>query len=369
MGQRQLIEIARAFDRRCRLLILDEPTAALSSRETDLLFTNIHRLRAEGVGILYVTHRLGELPRIADRVSVLRDGRCVAEYAGGDVPHDRVIRDMTGAAVPLGPSSGGGAPGPMMLLVEGLGRGDRLRDASFGVRAGEIVGLAGLVGAGRTELLRAIFGADRPDRGTVSVAGSTPWRPESPGKSVAAGIGMLPEDRRHDGLLLPQSVRVNATLATIPRHARLGWLDRSGEKGAAESLRARLDVRCTGIEQPIARLSGGNQQKVVLGRWLDAGCRVLLCDEPTRGVDAAAKATIHAQLRDFAAEGNAVLLASGELPELRAVCDRVLVMAAGRVVAEFGRQWTDEAITTAAFTGGESGTLLDQPPRCEGRER
>lgn len=349
VGKRQLVEIARALDRRCRVLILDEPTAALSARESDLLFDHVRRLVSEGVSVVYVTHRLDELPRIASRVSVLRDGRFVAEHLGGNVAPGRLIEEMSGRASPQGSAAASAPAGDVVLAVAGLERGARVRKVSLVVRSGEVLGLAGLVGAGRTELLRTIFGADPAAAGTVRVGDGRAGLLRSPRQAVAAGIGMLPEDRRHDGLLLGQSMRVNALLLPGQPRARSGWIDRPAERRAAEAIRTGMEVDCTSIEQPVGQLSGGNQQKVVLGRWLAAGCRVLLCDEPTRGVDAAVKGTIHRLLREFVNRGGGVLLASGELAELRAICDRVLVMAAGRIVAEFPRGWSDEAVTAAAF--------------------
>ena len=349
VGQRQLIEIARALDRRLRVLILDEPTAALSARESDLLFEHVRRLGREGVAVVYVTHRLDELPRIASRVSVLRDGRFVAEHLGGNVAPERLIEEMSGRPSPQGSAAASPPTGDIVLAVAGLERGSRVRNVSLDVHAGEVVGLAGLVGAGRTELLRAIFGADPAAAGSVQIGAGHARRFHSPRAAVAAGIGMLPEDRRHDGLLLGQSMRVNALLLPGQPRARGGWIDWAAEREAAEEIRTRVEVDCTSVEQPVGELSGGNQQKVVLGRWLAAGCRVLLCDEPTRGVDAAAKGTIHRLLREFVDRGGGVLLASGELAELRAVCDRVLVMAEGRIVAEFQHGWSDAAVTAAAF--------------------
>ena len=349
VGKRQLVEIARALDRRCRVLILDEPTAALSARESDLLFDHVRRLVSEGVSVVYVTHRLDELPRIASRVSVLRDGRFVAEHLGGNVAPERLIEEMSGRSAPQGSAAESPPTGEVVLAVTGLERGARVRNVSLEVRRGEVVGLAGLVGAGRTELLRTIFGADPASAGSVRVGDGRAGLLRSPRQAVAAGIGMLPEDRRHDGLLLGQSMRVNALLLPGQPRARSGWIDRAAERRAAEAIRTGMEVDCTSIEQPVGQLSGGNQQKVVLGRWLAAGCRVLLCDEPTRGVDAAAKGTIHRLLREFVNRGGGVLLASGELAELRAICDRVFVMAAGRIVAEFPRGWSDEAVTAAAF--------------------
>lgn len=349
VGKRQLVEIARALDRQCRVLILDEPTAALSARESDLLFDHVRRLVGEGVSVVYVTHRLDELPRIASRVSVLRDGRFVAEHLGGNVAPERLIEEMSGRALPQGSAAASSRPGHAVLAVTGLECGARVKNVSLEVRSNEVVGLAGLVGAGRTELLRTIFGADPASAGSVRVGDGRPGLLRSPRQAVAAGIGMLPEDRRHDGLLLGQSMRVNALLLPGHPRARGGWIDQPAERRAAEEIRTRMEVECASIEQPIGQLSGGNQQKVVLGRWLAAGCRVLLCDEPTRGVDAAAKETIHRLLREFVNRGGGVLLASGDLAELRAVCDRVLVMAGGRIVAEFPRGWSDEAVTAAAF--------------------
>jgi ribose transport system ATP-binding protein len=349
VGHRQLVEIARALDRRCRVLILDEPTAALSARESDLLFDHVRRLVAEGVSVVYVTHRLDELPRIADRISVLRDGRFVAEHLGGAVPPEQLIEEMSGRSAPQGSAAASPPTGEVVLAVTGLERGARVRSVSLEIRSGEVVGLAGLVGAGRTELLRTIFGADPAVAGSVRVGDGRAGLSRSPRQAVAAGIGMLPEDRRHDGLLLGQPIRVNALLLPSQPPARRGWIDRAAEREAAEAIRTAMEVDCTSIEQPVGQLSGGNQQKVVLGRWLAAGCRVLLCDEPTRGVDAAAKGTIHRLLRAFVGRGGGVLLASGELAELRSLCDRVLVMAGGSIVAEFSRGWSDEEVTAAAF--------------------
>lgn len=358
VGQRQLVEIARALDRRCRVLILDEPTAALSARESDLLFDHVRRLVGEGVSVVYVTHRLDELPRIADRISVLRDGRFVAEHHGGNVAPERLIEEMSGRAMLPGSAAASPSTGEVVLGVKGLTRGARVRSVSLEVRRGEVVGLAGLVGAGRTELLRTIFGADPAVAGSVRVGDGRAGLFRAPRQAVAAGIGMLPEDRRHDGLLLGQPMRVNALLLPSQPRARRGWIDRAAEREAAEAIRTAMEIDATSIEQPVGQLSGGNQQKVVLGRWLAAGCRVLLCDEPTRGVDAAAKATIHRLLRAFVGGGGGVLVASGELAELRSLCDRVLVMAGGSIVAEFQRGWSDEAVTAAAFHGAAPTSAL-----------
>jgi len=354
VGQQQLVEIAGALAQNCRVLILDEPTAALTDPEIDRLFANIRKLQAEGVGVIYISHRMDEIRRIANRTTVLRDGRRIATHIATEVTPAELVREMVGHDLPERKGAADRQARDVALRVRGLCAGDRVQDVSFQVRSGEILGLAGLIGAGRTETLRAIFGADPKDAGEIFVAGGAqPVTIREPADAVRAGIGMVPEDRKLDGLLLAQSIRVNTTLATLGRHVHAGgWLDFRKENQTADSLRARLALRCSSVEQTVSELSGGNQQKVVVGRWLARDCRVLLFDEPTRGIDVAAKDMIYQLLRDLAGEGKAVVMVSSELTELMALCDRILVMSAGRVVAEFlPGQWTQEAITHAAFSG------------------
>lgn len=354
VGQQQLVEVAGALAQNCRLLILDEPTAALTDPETDRLFDNIRRLQADGVGIIYISHRMDEIRRIANRVTVLRDGRRVATHEAAEVTPASMVREMVGHDLPERKAAADRAAGEPALRVDRLRAGDRVRDVSFQARRGEILGLAGLIGSGRTETLRAIFGADKKDGGEVFLGSATqPVIIREPADAVRAGIGMVPEDRKQDGLLLTQSIRVNTTLATLPRHTRRGgWLDTKAETETTSSLCQRLDVRCASLEQAVSELSGGNQQKVVIGRWLARDCSVLLFDEPTRGIDVAAKDMVYQLLRDLAADGKAVVFVSSELTELMAVCDRMLVMSAGRIAAEFlPGEWTQEKITHAAFSG------------------
>lgn len=356
VGEQQLVEIAAALARTCRLLILDEPTAALTDPEIAGLFENIRRLQRDGVGVLYISHRMDEIRRIADRVTVMRDGRRIAVHSAADVSPAQLIREMSGHELPPRAASEGAKAGGPALRVADLRAGKRVRGVSLTVRRGEVVGLAGLVGAGRTETLRAIVGADRARAGSVRVGDGRPRRFRRPAEAVAAGLGLVPEDRQRDGLLLPQPVRVNATLATLAHHARRGWIGRRAEAAAAAAVCDRLAVQRASIEQPVAELSGGNQQKVVLARWLARDCAVLLCDEPTRGVDAAAKDAIHALLRALAGTGKGVLVVSSELPELMALCDRIVVLSLGRVTGEFrAGEWTQEGINAAAFGGHHAG--------------
>ncbi len=355
VGQQQLVEIAGALERNCRLLILDEPTAALTDPEIDTLFENIRKLQARGVGIIYISHRMDEIRRIAGRVTVLRDGRRVATHPALEVGNQQLVREMVGHDLPeRGSGAGGRSAGRRALRVSGLRAGARVRGVDFSVNTGEILGLAGLIGAGRTETLRAIFGADPKEAGEIYLGDDpNPVVIRRPADAVRLGIGMAPEDRKQDALLLPQSVRFNATLATLPRHSRRGgWTHQAAESAATEEIRARLGVRCASLEQAVGELSGGNQQKIVIGRWLLRDCRVLLFDEPTRGIDVAAKDTIYQVLRDLAAAGKAVVFVSSELAELMAVCDRIAVMSAGRIAAEFlPGEWSQEKITQAAFSG------------------
>ncbi len=352
VGQQQLVEIAGALSQNCRLLILDEPTAALTDPEIEQLFGNIRQLQNEGVGIIYISHRMDEIRRIADRITVMRDGRAVATHQGNNVTPVGLVREMVGHDLPERKNVVERPVGEVALRVRNLHAGDQVRDVSFEVRRGEILGLAGLIGSGRTETLRAIFGADAKDSGEILV-GEQPVIIRQPADALRAGIGLVPEDRKQDGLLLPQSIRVNTTLSTIHQHANaVGWLNARAETKTTEAFCGRLQVQCSSNEQAIGELSGGNQQKVVIARWLARDCRILLFDEPTRGIDMAAKHTIYQLLRDLAGEGKAVLVVSSDLVELMSLCDRLLVMSQGCITAEFAPdEWTQEKITRAAFSG------------------
>jgi ribose transport system ATP-binding protein len=357
VGHQQLVEIAAALARPCRVLVLDEPTAALTDPEVALLFTQLRRLRASGTAIIYVSHRLEEIREIGDRITVLRDGRVVATQPAAETSIDDLVHLMAGDRAPDAQGPGAHARGEAALRVSGLTRGTRVRNVSFEVAAGEILGLAGLVGSGRTETLRAVFGADLPDAGAVMRGGSTPLAIRRPSDAVRAGIGMLPEDRKSQAILHSQPVRANMTLAALRTCTRAGWwIDRASETRAAEGLRVRLDVRARSLDQPAGELSGGNQQKVVMGRWLLRDCDVLLFDEPTRGIDVASRAAVHGLLHELAARGKALVVVSSDLPELMALCDRIAVLSAGRLVATFARaEYTQERIMAAAFSGYAAG--------------
>ena len=317
------------------MLILDEPTAALTDPEIEQLFKNIRRLQSDGVGIIYVSHRMDEIRRIADRITVMRDGRAVMTCNAGEATPAELVRNMTGHDLPERKAAGQRGAGKVALRVRNLRAGERVRDVSFEARDGEILGIAGLVGSGRTETLRAIFGADPKDGGEIFI-GDKGVVIKKPADALRAGIGLVPEDRKRDGLLLPQSIRVNTTLNTLSRHTRFGnWLDTDSETKTTGTFRDRLNVACVSTEQAVGELSGGNQQKVVIARWLARDCQILMFDEPTRGIDVAAKDAICQLLRDLAAESKAIVVVSSELVELMALCDRIIVLSQGRITGEF----------------------------------
>lgn len=354
IGQQQMIEIAAGLSQRCSLLILDEPTAALMDAEIEHLFAQIKRLKAAGTSILYISHRLEEIQRISDRVSVLRDGQMIASRPTREISLDEIVRLMVGRELEQLGERRPAAPGPVALRVAGLSRKPVVKDVSFEVRRGEILGFAGLMGSGRTETMRAVFGADASDAGQVYIGGGTrPARLRSPKEAIAQGLALLTEDRKGQGLLLPWSIRANLSLLCLPEISGLGgWIRRAAEHDQAGRWARALGVRCHSLEQRVAELSGGNQQKVVIAKWLARNCDVLIFDEPTRGIDVGARRDIYRLITDLADQGKAIILVSSDLRELLALCDRIAVMSAGRIAATFDRgSWSQDQIMTAALSG------------------
>ncbi len=350
IAEQQLVELARALARDARLIALDEPTAALSHLETARLFEQVRRLCARGIAVIFVSHRLEEVRRIADEVTVLRDGRRVFSGPAGGLDDAAIIRHMVGRDVEYARLPSAAPPsGAPLLEATGLGNGRSFADVSLSVRRGEIVGLAGLVGAGRTEVARCIAGADPHDAGTMTLGGA-PYRPRSPRDAIARGVVYLPEDRKTQGLVLGMSVRENATLATLQEFSAWGVVRPRAEREAAARQTRAVELRPPDIEREAGTLSGGNQQKVVLAKWLLADADLLIFDEPTRGVDVAAKAELHHLIRRLADAGKAILVISSELPEILALADRIVVMREGRVAGELpGSGATAEAVLALAL--------------------
>ena len=337
VGQQQLLQIAAAIGQGARLIVFDEPTSSLSQHEADRLYGLIARLRERGVTCIYVSHRLEEIFRLCDTITVLRDGRHVATRPIDGVDRAALVEMMIGRRLDeYFPSHVKGEPGDEMLRVERLSSPAGFTDVSFTLRAGEVLGFAGLVGAGRSEVARAVFGLDPAVRGTIVVRGQ-PMRIDSAGRAIQVGIGLVPEDRKRQGLVLSMNVLDNATLSILPLLARLGFITPRNEQLAAKPYFDRLRLKAPRFETPAAALSGGNQQKVVLTKWLAARCPILILDEPTRGVDVGAKAEIHALIDELAAGSNAIILISSEMPEILNLSTRILVFRAGRIAGELPR--------------------------------
>ncbi len=362
VGQQQMVEIAKALSLNARVLILDEPTSALSDRETATLFSLIHRLREQGVGIVYISHRMEEVFQVSDRITVLRDGEWVGTVPTAQAARDELIRMMVGRPLTsfFAEDERTTPDERVILSVENLslaagveGRRTRMQNVSFEVRAGEILGLAGLLGSGRTEVLEALFGAygDRT-QGCIQIEGR-PVVIRSPLDAIRHGMALVTEDRKASGLVLQLSLRENMSLPSLRRLTRWGMVDGARERRLVDEFIERLSIRTPSREQRVANLSGGTQQKVILGKWLAMTPRILLLDEPTRGIDVGAKAEIYHLLRELSLRRVAVVMASSELPELLELCHRILVMREGRAAALFAREnATQEKILHAAAPGG-----------------
>ena len=337
IAARQMVEIARALSYGARVLVMDEPTSALTERDAERLFALIRELRAQGTGVFYVTHRIEELFALADEISVLRDGRRVGTESPGNLSRERLIRMMVGRELAAPPPSPPAVPGPVLLAARGLGGAGRFSDVSFDLHEGEILGVAGLVGSGRSELARALFGLEPADVGEIRLAGEA-VRIAAPPAAIGRGVGFVTEDRKESGCFPGLSVLENLEIVALARDFSRGGLVRGGAaRRACEAMVSALRVKTPGLGERIDNLSGGNQQKVLLGRWLLTRPRILILDEPTRGVDVGAKAEIHQLIARLTAEGTAVLMISSEMPELLALSHRVMVMRAGRVAGVLER--------------------------------
>jgi rhamnose transport system ATP-binding protein len=350
VADQQLVEIAKALSLNARVLVMDEPTAALSAREVEKLFTITRQLRQRGVAILFVSHRLEEVFALSDRITIMRDGAHVITAPTSTFTSDDIIRHMVGRELTALFPKGEAEIGEVILDVQNLTREGVFRDISFQLRRGEILGFAGLVGAGRTEVARVLFGIDRADAGEIRID-NKPVQISSPNTAMRHGLAYVPEDRRQQGLVMDFSISANMTLPILQQFSRLGIVKRSSEREIATDYSQQLQVRSAGIQQPVKALSGGNQQKVVLAKWLITKPSILILDEPTRGVDVGAKAEVHRIISDLASKGLAIILISSELPEVLAMSDRVLVMHEGRLTGVFDRAEANQENVMFAATG------------------
>ena len=348
VARQQLVEIAKALSYNARVLVMDEPTSALNDIEVEHLFSVIEDLKSHGVGIVYITHKMDEVKRIADRVTVMRDGQYIETLPAADTPMSTIIQLMVGRELADQHRATGSGTSEEVLRVTGLNRGKAIRNVSLSLHKGEILGIAGLMGAGRTEIARAIFGADPLESGEIEVHGK-PRKITCPADAVANGIAYLSEDRKHFGLVTGMSVRDNVTMASWSRFMQGGFMQDAALGKVAEEFVRKLKVKTPHIHQETRLLSGGNQQKVVIAKWLLRDCDILIFDEPTRGIDVGAKAEIYRLLEDLAAQGKAIIVISSELPEVLRLSHRIAVMCEGRITGELdGKTATQEDIMTLA---------------------
>lgn len=353
IGQQQMIEIAKALSKNAEVLIMDEPTAALTDREIESLFKIMNQLRIDGVGIVYISHRMEEIFRMCDEISVLRDGSFLGTEQTASTTVEHIVRLMVGREIGDHYPKRSTVIGEERLRVNGLSDGKKLNDISFSVRAGEIVGVAGLMGAGRTEIMRLLFGADKKKKGQIWLD-CTEVRISDPSSAIQAGIVFVTEDRKHQGLILDMSVRENLSLTNYSFTAGKGIISRGKEEQLSEQMIKRFNIRTRDAEQTVKSLSGGNQQKIAIGKWLGRLPKVFIMDEPTRGVDVGAKKEIYSMMNELSEQGVAIIMVSSDLPEVLGVSDRVIVVHEGRIAAELGKtQMNQEAIMYAA-TGGSS---------------
>lgn len=349
ISRQQTVQIASALARGAKILIFDEPTSSLSHAESERLFDVIEHLKQDGVTCIYVSHRLNEVFRLCDTITVLKDGKLVTTRPSKEFTEESLVQSMIGRDLDLATRSQAN-PGTVSLKVEGLSSAGKFSDVSFSVREGEIVGISGLVGSGRTEVLESIFGLDPNVTGRIDVTGQ-PVHIRDPRMALRLGLGLVPEDRKRHGLVLSMKVRENMTLTILRRLAAFGFVRQGLERKQAKVYFDRLNVRAPSLESATSGLSGGNQQKLVIAKWVAADCKVLMVDEPTRGVDVGAKQEIHDILREMAKEGRAVLVVSSELPEMLALATRILVMRGGKIVGEVSRDDADEEKLIRLMTG------------------
>ena len=360
VAQRQIVEIARAVMEDAKVIAMDEPTSSLTPAEFERLAVLIEQLAGRGVTVIYVSHKMDEVFRVCQTATILRDGKKVDDVVLAETTEAEVISRMVGRELAHAEHKGF-ATADVVLDVRNLSRGTAVRDASFRLHKGEVLGVSGLVGAGRTELLRLVAGVDKPSAGEIDVNGK-PLKLGNPRTAIAAGLGLLPEERKRDGIVARRSIRSNIGLSSMRRFSRFGFVQQRALKRESEKLMREMNLRPLMIERPIGQFSGGNQQKAIIGRWIAAGAEILLFDEPTRGIDVGAKAEIYALIERLAAEGRAVIVVSSELPEILRVSDRVLVMREGRIAATIERaDLTEEAIVAHAIP--QSSDAVASPSR------